>query len=310
MKVAASGGYAIHHMIEPVMENPLVPAPETTTAIATVSFNSSPVLKSFLLSVKDASSSETPVVVADNAALDQKVAAICASAGADYLALDRNYGYGGAMNRAVRIIPANFEWILICNPDVVLHRGAIDRLVSAGQADSRVGCVGPAILTDGAVYPSARSIPSIRTGVGHALFANIWLGNPWTKAYRHDSSPTPVRRDTGWLSGACLLVRRSAFDELGGFDDEYFMYFEDVDFGYRLGKAGYRNVYEPHAVVTHSGAHSTDQDASHMIQIHHESARRFVTRKYAAWYLWPVRVALGIGLDLRSALLKRRATHH
>jgi N-acetylglucosaminyl-diphospho-decaprenol L-rhamnosyltransferase len=160
------------------------------------------------------------------------------------------------------------------------------------------------------VYPSARALPSLRTGIGHALFANIWLGNPWTRAYRRDSSSDPVRRDAGWLSGACVLVRKSAFDELGGFDDGYFMYFEDVDLGYRLGKAGYRNVYEPAAVVVHSGAHSTSDHSARMISVHHESARRFLTRKYSGWYLWPVRVALTVGLDLRSALLSRRATHH
>ena len=59
-----------------------------------------------------------------------------------------------------------------------------------------------------------------------------------------------------------MLVRRRAFDEIGGFDEGYFMYFEDVDLGFRLGKRGFRNVYDPSAEVTHSGAHATGRDGA------------------------------------------------
>jgi N-acetylglucosaminyl-diphospho-decaprenol L-rhamnosyltransferase len=105
-----------------------------------------------------------------------------------------------------------------------------------------------------------------------------------------------------------VLVRRAVFDAIGGFDEGYFMYFEDVDLGYRLGQAGYRNVYEPSAVVVHTGAHSTKSSAEseRMISAHHDSARRFLNRKYRGWWLWPVRVTLTIGLALRSALVRRR----
>jgi N-acetylglucosaminyl-diphospho-decaprenol L-rhamnosyltransferase len=170
--------------------------------------------------------------------------------------------------------------------------------------------VGPATLTaEGELYPSARAVPSLRNGVGHALFANLWISNPWSRAYRNDADAKPVRRDAGWLSGACVLVRRSAFEELGGFDPEFFMYFEDVDLGYRLGKLGYRNVYEPAAVVTHTGAHSTASDSLAMIKAHHDSARRFLDKKYSGWKLWPVRTALAVGLKLRSSLIGRRIHH-
>jgi N-acetylglucosaminyl-diphospho-decaprenol L-rhamnosyltransferase len=290
----------------------LPPDPEKAPAVAvvTVSYGSAGVLQGFLDSVPAASDTPVSIVIADNLSDDSDVQVLAAAASAHYLSLERNFGYGGGMNAGVRSLPPEVEWVLLSNPDVVLAEGSIDALVACAVSDPRIAAVGPAIFTDGAVYPSARSVPSLRTGVGHALFANIWLGNPWTKAYRRDSSLEPVSRDAGWLSGACLLVRRSAFEELGGFDEGYFMYFEDVDLGYRFGRAGYRNVYEPAAVVTHTGAHSTSEHSAQMIRVHHESARRFLTRKYSAWYLWPVRVALTVGLDLRSALLSRRATHH
>ena len=175
------------------------------------------------------------------------------------------------------------------------------------QQDENIASVGPALLTsEGEIYPSARVVPSLRNGVGHALFANLWVENPWTRAYRNDRTTMAIQRDAGWLSGACLLVRRTAFEALGGFDPGYFMYFEDVDLGYRFGKAGYRNVYAPSSVATHSGAHSTTTESARMISAHHASARRFLNRKYSGGWLWPVRVSLTIGLQLRSALLRRR----
>lgn len=289
------------------------PQPEIApqVAVVTVSYGSGDVLEGFLASVPASSAQGLIVVVADNKPEDgDLVATLAGRASAEYLPLTENRGYGGGMNAAIRALPAQVEWVLISNPDVELGRGAVDILVAAGSEDPRIAAVGPAILTDGVVYPSARSVPSLRTGVGHALFANLWLGNPWTKAYRRDSDLAPARRDAGWLSGACVLVRRSAFDEIGGFDEGFFMYFEDVDLGYRLGKLGYRNVYEPAAVVTHTGAHSTNEDSARMISAHHDSARRFLNKKYSGALLWPVRAALTVGLSVRSALLGRRAGHH
>src|SRR5690606_30033219 len=107
----------------------------------------------------------------------------------------------------------------------VLGPGAIDALVAGGAADDRIGAIGPLIRNDdGSTYPSARTVPSLRTGIGHALFGNLWTANPWSRRYLDEGAPAGQRRETGWLSGSCVLVRRSAFDELGGFDEGYFMY--------------------------------------------------------------------------------------
>lgn len=284
-------------------QTPLTPV----VAIVTVSYGSADVLVGFLRSVPASSQNPLSVVIADNGVDDTAVASLAAASSAHYLPLQRNLGYGGAINEAVRSLDREVRWVLVSNPDVTFTPGVVDALVEAGSRDLRIGAVGPAIMTDDEVYPSARRVPSLRTGIGHALFSNLWLGNPWTRAYRRDSGRETAQRDAGWLSGACVLVRRSAFEELGGFDDGYFMYFEDVDLGYRLGRAGYRSVYEPAAVVMHSGAHSTSDHSAQMIAVHHQSARRFLTRKYSGWYLWPIRFALSAGLRLRSAALVRRS---
>lgn len=278
-------------------------------AVVTVAYRSNDVLPGFLASIAPASAEPVLTVVVDNRPDEQSRAAELAGVyGTVYVPRPDNPGYGGAINAGVAVMPPSVRWVLISNPDVELQPGVIDALIAVAETDVRLAAVGPAVLNpDGTVYPSARRVPSLRTGVGHALFVNLWHDNPWTRRYRQDSDEAVTPRDAGWLSGSCLLVRREAFDAIGGFDEGYFMYFEDVDLGYRFGLAGYRNRYEPSVAVTHVGGHTAARDSAVMIRAHHSSARRFISRKYRGWYLWPVRVALSAGLAVRSALLQRHA---
>jgi N-acetylglucosaminyl-diphospho-decaprenol L-rhamnosyltransferase len=271
----------------------------TEVAIVTVSYHSEDVLPAMLDSIPDAITERYDVVVVDNAS-DPALDAVIAGR-PDVRRFDprANLGYGGAVN-AARPLLGNAEWILVVNPDVVFEPGSIDALVSRGRESTDVGSLGPLITgADGTPYPSARKLPSLRTGVGHALFVRFWPENPWTASYREDDAPASETRDAGWLSGACLLVRREAFDAVGGFDDGFFMYFEDVDLGRRLGLAGWRNVFEPAARITHSGAHSTAKESARMLDAHHRSAYRYLAKRYHNWYLWPVRVVLRVALAAR-----------
>ncbi|WP_348790129.1 glycosyltransferase family 2 protein [Leifsonia sp. NPDC080035] len=293
--------------IERIMTEPARDA-RPRAAVVTVSYGSEGVLPGFLSGLAEDIAAGVDVVVADNApAPDSPVETIVRAAGARYVPLDANHGYGGAINRAIATLPVEIDWVLISNPDVVLAPGVVDTLIRTGAEAPDIGSVGPAVLTaEGEVYPSARDVPSIRSGVGHALFANLWPDNPWTRRYKR-STESGGRRDAGWLSGSCVLVRRSAFEAVGGFDEEFFMYFEDVDLGYRLGLAGYRNVYQPDVSVVHSGAHSTRTNQAAMVAAHHESARRFLHKKYSGVLLAPVRLTLGVGLAARSWVAQRKA---
>lgn len=275
--------------------------------VVTVVYRSNHVLPGFLRSLNESISEPFATVIADNRPGDGSHApGLAVEHAAQYLALPDNPGYGAAANAAVAVLPPSVHWVIVSNPDVVFRPGSIDRLIATAQEDERIGAVGPTVENlDGTVYPSARAIPSLRTGIGHALFANLWKSNPWTAAYRDGAAVSGERRDVGWLSGSCLLVRRDAFDAIGGFDDGYFMYFEDVDLGHRLSRAGYRNVYEPEARALHTGAHSTGADSARMVRAHHDSAKRFLHRKYRAWYLWPVRAVLSAGLSVRAAIMAR-----
>ncbi|MET0865188.1 MAG: glycosyltransferase family 2 protein [Nakamurella sp.] len=275
--------------------------------MVTVTYSPGPALQALLDSLPAASALPVPVVLADNGSVDGSVEEAAQRPGVQLLRTGSNLGYGAAANAGVAVLDPAIDWVLVINPDVVLGPGSIDEMLSAGRRHPTAGAIGPLITTpDGVVYPSARHLPSIGAGVGHALFGWWWPANPWTRRYRQDAAE-PVERTAGWLSGSCLLLRRTAFDRIGGFDPEYFMYFEDVDLGYRLGLAGWSSVYCPSAQAVHQGGHSTERVASAMADAHHRSAYRYLSRRYSAWWQAPLRLALRAGLAGRALLSKRFA---
>ncbi len=283
--------------------------PPQDVAIITVSYNSSAQLKVFLESAISSVASPQQITVVDNNSSDIAVTEkLTSSLGVKLLKLDDNVGYGSAVNKAVPALPSEFTTLIVCNPDSELNSEAVTSLTAAVQ-NPAVGVAGPRIYNeDGSVYPSARNIPSIRNGIGHALFANIWQSNPWTKNYLSEAHLQEHTVPAGWVSGACLALRRDVFEQLGGFDEHYFMYFEDVDLGYRAGKLGLTNLYVPEVSILHIGGESTKATKKFMLRIHHESAMRFIQVKYNGLLWSPVRGIIGIGLKLRFWWQARKAT--
>jgi N-acetylglucosaminyl-diphospho-decaprenol L-rhamnosyltransferase len=272
-------------------------------ALVAVTYSPGDSLRVFLTSLATATDATVDVVLADNGSTDGSVQAVLGRAGVRVLETGANIGYGRAANVGVQATSA--EFVVVANPDIEWAPGSLDQLLAAAQRWPKGASFGPLIRTpNGAVYPSARALPSLGRGIGHALCGWWWPSNPWTAAYRGETQP-PVERAAGWLSGSCLLLRRAAFDEVGGFDSGYFMYFEDLDLGDRLGAAGWQNVYVPSAVVRHTGGHATSRDAPRMAAEHHRSAWRYLSRRYPGWRWLPVRVALRIGLGVRSMLASR-----
>ncbi|MTD14119.1 glycosyltransferase [Nakamurella sp. YIM 132087] len=280
--------------------------PAPALAVVVVTYSPGDALTSLLSCLPAAGAAAgTPVVLADNGSTDGSVQAAAAAPDVTLLAMGGNLGYGSAANAGVAVLDRRIPAVLVVNPDVVLAPGAITELCAALDRHPQAGAVGPLLTTaDGVVYPSARMLPSITTGLGHALLGWCWPGNPWTRAYRRDHD-TPVERTAGWLSGACLLLRRPAFEQVSGFDPGYFMYFEDVDLGERLGRAGWANVYVPTARAVHTGGHATGRDPGPMVDAHHRSAYRYLSRRYHRWYQAPLRGALRAGLAVRAALARR-----
>lgn len=277
-------------------------------AVVTVTYWSGDHLQTFLRSLAHATSSSPRVVIADNGSGDgAPEAAEREHANVTLIRSGGNVGYGGGINRAVAELDDDVEFVMIANPDVEWSPGSIDELVAAAARWPRAGALGPLIREpDGSVYPSARRVPDLVSGTGHALLGGIWKSNPWTAAYRADDVE-PSERPVGWLSGSCLLVRRTAFDEISGFDERYFMYMEDVDLGDRLGRAGWLNVYVPGAEVVHTKGHSADKRPAAMLPAHHRSAYRFQADRHPGVLQAPLRWALRAGLAVRSRLAVRAA---
>lgn len=281
---------------------PQHPTSSPRTAVITVSYGSGEVLEEFLSTLRAFHGPEQTVVVVDNKPGEEGVHAIAARFGADYVSLAANPGYGAGMNAGVRALTGSFNEYFFCNPDVSFLEPAIAPLADSLRQDPSAGSIGPKLLNDdGSVYPSARSIPSVGTGIGHALLAKTWPGNPWTRAYQNSTNYTE-RRLAGSLSGAAVMVSREVYDEIGGWDEGYFMHFEDIDLGYRIGLAGWTNVYEPAVAVHHSGAHSTRKHAALVERAMTESAIRFMRKRYAGFWLSPLRWTITLGLRLRGAL--------
>jgi len=273
--------------------------------VVCVTYHPGSELADFASSLTGATSAPVELVLVDNGTDHDVAEQVTKTHGARLLTPDRNLGYGAAANLGAA--GADQPWLVVANPDIVWHEGSLDALLEAGNRTG-AGAVGPRLLNpDGTTYPSARALPSLRNGVGHALLSRVWPGNPWTRAYRRDDDAT-AERPAGWLSGACLLLRREAFEQVGGFDERYFMFFEDTDLGERLGHAGWTNLHVPTAVVTHVGGASWRARPAPMIRAHHASALRYLKGRYHRWYQGPVRVALQVGLAARRTVELRRAS--
>jgi N-acetylglucosaminyl-diphospho-decaprenol L-rhamnosyltransferase len=266
--------------------------------VVAVTYSAGESLTGFLETLRHATSRPLDVVLADNGSTD----------GAPERAAQRypdvrvlptggNVGYGAAAN--VGLADRRTGWALVANPDIRFEPGAVDELLTVAARWPRAATVGPAIRTPGGeLYPSARDLPSLSTGVGHALLGWIWPANPWTASYRREREE-PTERPAGWLSGSCFLVDLEAFHSVGGFDPGYFMYFEDVDLAARLGERGWLHVYAPSAVVEHEGGHATRRDPHRMQRVHHTSALRYLVRRYPGPARAPLRALLRVGLGGR-----------
>jgi N-acetylglucosaminyl-diphospho-decaprenol L-rhamnosyltransferase len=255
------------------------PAPRWVAVV--VNYESGPLLTTCVRSLlADTSAGEPELVVVDNGSRDGSVAALLHELPAvPVLESGRNLGYAGGVNRGVAATHAPV--VAVLNPDVEVAHGTAAALVARLEAEADLAAVGPVIRNpDGSQYPSARTVPSPHDAVGHALFGLVRPSNPFTRRYRQLDVDPARPRDVEWLSGAALWLRRSALLSVGGWDEHYFMYMEDVDLCWRLRRLGWRVAYEPRGAVMHVQAASTDLNPYRMIVRHHRSAFRFAAKRW------------------------------
>lgn len=281
---------------------------KSSIGLVVVGYNSDDVWPDFFSSLGRSTIKPDHVVVVENSPTPASDLGTLYSRPLTIVHRPENPGYGASCNEGIALIPRECSVVIACNPDVVFSPDALKTLVDALSSHPNVGVVGPRIVNrDGSIYPSARAFPGIRVGIGHALFARVWPSNPWTERYLGSYEGTDSKI-VDWLSGALLMMRRNAFDDVGGFDPGYFMFLEDVDLCFRLKRKGWRSLYVPRAHITHAGAHSTSKDMARMVRVHHDSAARFLDRLYDEWWQSPLRAVLHSGLRIRRFFAARRFT--
>jgi len=220
------------------------------------------------------------IVVVDNASDDGSADALAAiHPEVTLVRAPTNLGFGRANNLGVAATYAPV--VAAVNPDVEVDPGTAAVLLERLDASPDLAAVGPRVRNpDGSQYPSARVVPSSIDAFGHAALGLFWPANPFTRRYRRLDAHWASPSDVGWLSGSALWFRRAAFDEVGGWDEAFFMYLEDVDLCARLTEAGWRVAYEPGGAVLHLQGLSTDRHPYRMIVEHHRSAARFADKHW------------------------------
>lgn len=219
------------------------------------------------------------VIVVDNNSEDGSPDMVAAEF--PWVRLERMYvnlGFAGGHNHAIKMRSAPHAFPL--NSDTVVHAGALRKVYDFACEHPEVGIVGPKLLNpDGTLQYSCRRFPNPVA----ALFRNTPIGklfpnNRFTREYLMQDWDHTISREVDWVSGAAFLVRQEVIDQVGLFDEEYFMFCEDVDWCWRTWKAGFKVVYYPEAVITHAIGRSTDKAPNRMIGRFHKSMLRFYTK--------------------------------
>ena len=197
---------------------------------------------------------ELRLLVHDNASGDGTVDALRREVpAAEVEAGTANLGFARAVNRL--LARSDAPWFLALNSDAWPEPGAVGALVEAARQLPRAAAVAPLLLRpDGGVEHSTHPFPTTTVALLDAVRGRSWLPRRWLEelclegAWAHDR-----RRTVDWAVGAALLMRRSAVEELGGFDERFFMYVEDLEWCWRARRRGWSILFEPAAVVRHVG---------------------------------------------------------
>jgi GT2 family glycosyltransferase len=285
---------------ESIKEHP--PQPRDSFAAVVVHYRTPELLASCIRSLAGQSLMPDQIVVVDNSG-DSLAAEPQGDSGWQLVRTQANCGFGAACNLGAGRTAG--QYVLFVNADLTLEPQACERLLETARERSAVAVVGPRIYdADGAIELSARSFPSLRTGVlGRSSAATRWLQSVAGRPPRNvGMALSATAQEVDWVSGACMLVRHDAFDSVQGFDERYWMYWEDADLCRRLRDRGWRTMLCIDA-VTHHQTGSSGQSPSTVAAFHDSAglyyelhvARSKVTARLGVWLL-----------QLRKRLVLRR----
>jgi N-acetylglucosaminyl-diphospho-decaprenol L-rhamnosyltransferase len=220
-----------------------------------------------------------------------------------------NRGFAAAANQGIAATTSPL--ILLLNPDAEIVGGTLEALVKVARERPRAAVVGGLVRNpNGSIQPSARRVPRLGEALGHAFLGPVWPENRFTRSYTMAAWDRASEREVEWVSGSAMLLRREALEQVGLFDEGYFMYVEDVDMCTRLRRAGWTVLFSPELEVVHQIGVSTRGQRGRMAFEHSRSIYRYFSKFRArgpAVLLKPlVRVALWLRALLMTAVARSR----
>jgi N-acetylglucosaminyl-diphospho-decaprenol L-rhamnosyltransferase len=275
-------------------------------AVVVVNYNAGEYVARCVRSVfEGAGGAELDVLVIDNASHDGSARAARAAEPRIRLTENAsNRGLSAAWNQGAADTDA--PWILFLNPDAEIWSGTLSAFVKVGEEHPRVAVLGPVVRNaDGSIYESGRVVPTVGQAVGHAFLGPFLPSNRFTRAYRQAGWDRLQEREVDWVSGACMLIRRTAFEAVGGFDEGFFLYGEELDLTTRLRRAGWGVLYTPELEIVHEGAVSTGRSRrTHLM--HSASIYRYFRKHRANGWRRVTLPAAWLALRARAEIVSLR----
>jgi N-acetylglucosaminyl-diphospho-decaprenol L-rhamnosyltransferase len=247
------------------------------------------------------------IVVVDNASHDGSAKQLVELHPFELIENEENRGFAAAANQG--ILAGTAPYVFILNPDAEVSAGTLSAFVKLADDRPMAGVIGPLVRDpDGSIYPSARKIPSIGEAVGHAFLHPFAPDNWFSRAYTMTDWDRASEREVSWVSGSCMLLRRDALEQVGLFDEGYFMYAEDADLCTRMRSAGWNVLFTPELEVTHVRGVSTG-NSRRMIREHSRSIYRYFSKHHAHGWRAVLLPFAWVALRARAAITswKRRA---
>ena len=271
---------------------------EVSLSICIVSWNTRDLLEACLRSLyADPDSAGWQVLVVDNASSDGSAGMVAhLFPQAELIRSPENLGFSRGNNLALE--RANGRCLLLLNSDTAVDTGALGGLVDYLDSDPQAGAVGPRLVyPDGSLQLSCGRTPGLHTEIVHKLLLHRMF--PF---FRLGRWPHGERRRVGWVTGACLMVRREAAAETGFLDPNIFMCFEDLDLCMRLREKGWSVVYLPSSRVVHHDGQSIRKNLGEMLVVSQHSLFYLFEKHFGKGRLHALRLLTVIEMLLRSAL--------
>jgi N-acetylglucosaminyl-diphospho-decaprenol L-rhamnosyltransferase len=217
-----------------------------------------------------------------------------------------NVGFARATNQGMAT--ARGEFLLWLNPDTVVREGALAELRGFLRGHPDAGAVGPKMVgPDGSTQYSCRAFPSFAAALfaRYSLATRLWPTNPFSRRYLLSDWNHDAVRKVDWISGACLMTSREVIRQVGGLDEGFFLFNEDVDWCRRLKAAGWNVYYQPRAVVVHHIGASRGALRARVVIERHRGMFRYYRKHMRRTPLLDLPVAVGLALRAGLELLTK-----